>query len=46
MPSREELIGSIVLAITSPAANLASAIGAPAANIAGILETLEKREAA
>lgn len=46
MPSREELIGSIVLAITSPAANLASAIGAPASNIAGILETLEKREAA
>ena len=46
MPSREELIASIVLAITSPAAQLASAIGAPAANIAGILETLEKREAA
>lgn len=46
MPSREELIGAIVLAITSPAAQLAGAIGAPAANIAGILETLEKREAA
>lgn len=46
MPSREELLGAIVLAITSPAAQLASAIGAPAANIAGILETLEKREAA
>jgi large subunit ribosomal protein L10 len=46
MPSREELIGQIVRALMSPAANLASAIGAPAANIAGILETLEKRDAA
>jgi large subunit ribosomal protein L10 len=46
MPSREELIASIVLTITSPASSLASAIGAPASNIAGILETLEKREAA
>ncbi len=46
MPSREELLGSIVLAITSPASNIVSAIGAPAANIAGILTTLEEREAA
>ena len=46
MPSREELIASIVATITSPAAELAGAIGAPASNIAGILETLEKREAA
>ena len=46
MPSREELIASIVQAIISPASNIASAIGAPAANIAGILETLEKRDAA
>lgn len=46
MPSREELLGSIVLAITSPASNIASAVGAPAANIAGILKTLEEREAA
>lgn len=46
MPSREELLASIVLTITSPAASLASAIGAPASNIAGILETLENREAA
>jgi large subunit ribosomal protein L10 len=46
MPSREELLASIVLTIMSPAANIASAIGAPASNIAGILETLEKREAA
>ena len=46
MPSREELLGSIVLTITSPASNIASAIGAPASNIAGILSTLEEREAA
>lgn len=46
MPSREELIASIVLTIGSPASGLAGAIGAPASNIAGILETLEKREAA
>lgn len=46
MPSREELLASIVLTVTAPAANIASAIGAPASNIAGILETLEKREAA
>jgi large subunit ribosomal protein L10 len=46
MPSREELIASVVLSIGAPAGNLASAIGAPAADIAGILTTLEEREAA
>jgi large subunit ribosomal protein L10 len=46
MPSREELIASIVGAIAAPGANLAAAIGAPAANLAGILSTLEEREAA
>jgi large subunit ribosomal protein L10 len=46
MPSREELLGSIVQAIMSPAANLVGAITAPGAQLAGILETLEKREAA
>jgi large subunit ribosomal protein L10 len=46
MPSREELIASIVACIGAPAGNLVSAIGAPAANIAGILTTLEEREAA
>lgn len=46
MPSREELLGSIVQTIMSPASNIAGAIGAPASNIAGILETLENREAA
>ena len=46
MPSREELIASIVSCIGAPAANIAGAIGAPASNIAGILTTLEEREAA
>jgi len=43
LPSREELIASIVGCIAAPAANIAGAIGAPASNIAGILSTLEER---
>lgn len=46
MPSREELLGQIVQTIMSPAANLVSAVTAPGAQLAGIIETLEKREAA
>jgi len=46
MPSREELIASVVGCIGAPASNIAGAIGAPASNIAGILSTLEEREAA
>lgn len=46
MPSREELLGQIVQAIMSPAANIVSAVTAPGAQLAGILETLETREAA
>lgn len=46
MPSREELIASVVACIGAPAGQLVSAIGAPAANIAAILTTLEEREAA
>ena len=46
MPSREELIASIVGCIGAPAANIAGAIGAPASNIASILSTLEERQAA
>ena len=45
MPSREELIASIVGCIGAPAANLAGAIGAPAANIASILSTIEEKAA-
>ena len=43
MPSREELIASIVACIGAPAGELVAAIGAPAANIAGILTTIEER---
>jgi large subunit ribosomal protein L10 len=46
MPSREELIASIVGCIVAPASNIAGTIGAPASNIASILSTLEEREAA
>ena len=46
LPSREELIASIVACIGAPGATLAGAIGAPAANIAGILSTLEEKAAA
>ena len=46
MPSREELIAEIVGLIGSPAGNLVAAIGAPASDIAGILTTLEERQAA
>jgi large subunit ribosomal protein L10 len=46
MPSREEMIASIVACLGAPASELASAIGAPAASIAAILTTLEEREAA
>ena len=46
LPSREELIASIVACIGAPASGLAGAIGAPGASIAGILTTIEEREAA
>ena len=46
MPSREELISSIVGMLGAPAGNLVSAITAPAAQLAGVLQTLEEREAA
>lgn len=46
MPSREELIATIAGMIGAPASNLAAAIGAPASDIAGILTTLEERNAA
>jgi len=46
MPSREELIASIVSCIGAPAANIAGAIGAPASNIASILSTIEEKATA
>ena len=45
MPSREELISSIVGCVVAPASNLAGAIGAPASNIAGIIATIEEKAA-
>ncbi|MBU2963725.1 50S ribosomal protein L10 [Citreicella sp. C3M06] len=45
MPSRDELIASIVGCIGAPAANIAGAIGAPASNIASILSTIEEKAA-
>ena len=45
MPSREELIASIVGCIGAPAANIAGAVGAPASNIASILSTIEEKAA-
>jgi large subunit ribosomal protein L10 len=46
MPSREELISSIVGCIGAPASNIAGAIGAPASNIASILIIFEDKAAA
>lgn len=46
MPSREELISSIVGMLMSPAGNLVAAITAPGSQLAAICETLETREAA
>lgn len=46
MPSREEVLGSIVMALIAPASNLAAAITAPATNIAGILKTMTEKEEA
>ncbi|MEZ5715692.1 MAG: 50S ribosomal protein L10 [Paracoccaceae bacterium] len=45
MPSREELIATIVGMIGAPASNIAGAIGAPASNIASILSTIEEKAA-
>lgn len=46
MPSRDELIASIVGCIGAPASNIAGAIGAPASNIASILSSVEDKAAA
>lgn len=44
MPSREEVLASIVATLLAPASNLAAAITAPATNIAGILKTMTEKE--
>ena len=46
MPSRDELIASIIGCLGAPASNVAGAIGAPASNIASILSTIEDKAAA
>jgi len=46
MPSREELLATIVNMLGAPAGNIVSAITAPAANLAAIAQTLAEREAA
>ena len=45
MPSREELISTIVGMLGAPASNIAGSIGAPASNIASILSTIEEKAA-
>ncbi len=45
MPSREELLASVVGCILAPAAQIAGAIGAPASGMASILSTIEERQA-
>lgn len=45
MPSRSELITSLIGCIAAPAANLAGAFGAPAANIALIVGSIEEKAA-
>ncbi|MGM0585303.1 MAG: 50S ribosomal protein L10, partial [Pseudomonadota bacterium] len=44
MPSREEVLGSIIGALTAQGSNLASAITAPATDVAGILKTMSEEE--
>ena len=43
LPSREELIASIVGCIAAPASHIKGALGAPASTIARILSTIEER---
>ena len=46
MPSREELIASIVACISAPASGIAAAVGAPASGIAGVLSAVEEMKEA
>ncbi len=45
MPSREELLASLVGCILAPAAQIAGAVGAPASALASIISTVEERQA-
>lgn len=44
MPSREEIIATIVGSLTAPGSNISGAIGAPAGNIAGAIKTIAEKE--
>lgn len=44
MPSRDELIATIVALIGTPASNVVGAIAAPGRNIAGIAKTIAEKE--
>ena len=44
MPSREEMIATIVQLIGTPASNVVGAIAAPGRNIAGIAKTIAEKE--
>jgi len=46
MPSREDLLGAIVSAVTAPASAVAGALVAPASCIASALSTIEERAGA
>ena len=46
MPSREEVIGSIVSSLGAPASNVSGGLNSPATNIAAIISTLEDEKAA
>ena len=43
MPSREELIASIVGCVAAPAASIAGAIGGPGSAMASVISTIEER---
>lgn len=44
MPSREEVLASIVGAVLAPGANLAAAVTAPATNLASCVKTIAEKE--
>ena len=45
MPSKDELVGTIVSMLTAPASNLAGALSGPSADIAGVFSTIEEKAA-
>ena len=46
MPSRDELISSIIAAIMSPASNIASTLSAPGSGVASAIANIEDQKAA